>query len=142
MQLNWGVILKNNQSDYQYDDAMTALERKFQKHIKRVLIIIVGFIIFVLGFQYKSMHNQAVGVIENQVTSISFELNAIFERIETQSNLMQKFATRRLETLDKNLDPNRVKSAFLYEAITDTYELSRASELISFDTAGNLLEQK
>jgi len=117
---------------------MTALERKFQRHIKRVLIIIVGFIVFVFGFQYKSMHKQAVGVIENQVTSISFELNAIFERIETQSNLMQKFATRRLETLDKNLDPNRVKSAFLYEASSDTYELSRASELISFDTAGNL----
>ncbi len=99
MQLNWGVILKNNQSDYQYDDAMTALERKFQKHIKRVLIIIVGFIIFVLGFQYKSMHNQAVGVIENQVTSISFELNAIFERIETQSNLMQEICNQKIRNV-------------------------------------------
>lgn len=130
--------MKDHKKAHPYDDAMSELEKKFNRHIKRIITIIITIFILIIVIQYSNMRNQALGMFQNELLSVGLDMDDVLENLETQIQLMAKFAEKDLETLDKNLEPDNLKSAFVYETSKDAFELSKATSLISFDTAGNL----
>jgi len=134
-----GDLLKKTQVDENYYASMADLKIKFTKDIKRVLTIIIGFLVVMFIFQYYSMREQAINTLSNLVSKTSYNIDTSLSNLEYQNNLMKTYAETRLKRQNIVYEESELKSTFIYNDDTNIFSLSKASSLISFDTAGDVL---